>query len=178
MALAVLLLLARMQPAAAGDSVPSEASGGPIHALRLGLAAHDPFSPERGSLDLRGEILLAVPDSASRSPLMPHIHLGGALNTGGRTSHLHAGVTWTLDLAPRVFIEASLGGALHDGATEQKPGHNALGCPALFRESLALGYRLDARWHAMLTLEHLSNAGLCRQNRGLTNLGAALGYRF
>jgi lipid A 3-O-deacylase len=30
----------------------------------------------------------------------------------------------------------------------------------------------------MATIEHLSNAGLCAQNRGLTNIGARIGYTF
>ena len=30
----------------------------------------------------------------------------------------------------------------------------------------------------MATIEHLSNAGACGQNRGLTNVGARLGYSF
>jgi lipid A 3-O-deacylase len=30
----------------------------------------------------------------------------------------------------------------------------------------------------MATIEHMSNAGLCPQNRGLTNVGARIGYTF
>ena len=30
----------------------------------------------------------------------------------------------------------------------------------------------------MATIEHSSNAGLCSENRGLTNAGLRLGYRF
>jgi hypothetical protein len=30
----------------------------------------------------------------------------------------------------------------------------------------------------MATVEHMSNAGLCSQNRGLTNVGVRLGYTF
>ena len=30
----------------------------------------------------------------------------------------------------------------------------------------------------MLTVEHTSNAGACKQNRGLTNVGMRLGYAF
>ena len=30
----------------------------------------------------------------------------------------------------------------------------------------------------MATVEHMSNAGLCAKNRGLTNFGARIGYRF
>ena len=30
----------------------------------------------------------------------------------------------------------------------------------------------------MATVEHLSNAGLCANNRGLTNVGLRVGYTF
>ena len=33
-------------------------------------------------------------------------------------------------------------------------------------------------WSLMATIEHYSNAGLCEHNRGMTNFGVRLGYRF
>jgi hypothetical protein len=30
----------------------------------------------------------------------------------------------------------------------------------------------------MATVEHMSNAGFCDQNRGLTNVGGRIGYAF
>jgi len=41
-----------------------------------------------------------------------------------------------------------------------------------------LGYRLTTHWQVMASIEHNSNAGLCDRNRGLTNGGLRLGYRF
>jgi lipid A 3-O-deacylase len=38
--------------------------------------------------------------------------------------------------------------------------------------------RLGANWSVMATVEHLSNQGTCSDNRGLTNVGARLGYSF
>lgn len=150
--------------------------------LRLGILAHDPLSPESGTADFHGQVLFAKPTFAAGIPALavPRPHLGGALNSSGKTSHLHAGLTWTLDIMPSVFVEASLGGALHSGKTARiaPAGRNALGCPAHFRESIGVGYRIDAHWSVMGTLEHLSNAGLCKHNRGLTNFGVSLGYQF
>jgi lipid A 3-O-deacylase len=57
-------------------------------------------------------------------------------------------------------------------------GRVALGCSPLFRESGSIGVRLSANWSLLATVEHLSNAGLCDQNRGLTNIGARVGYSF
>ncbi|OYU46950.1 MAG: deacylase [Rhizobiales bacterium PAR1] len=173
------LLLHATSPVLAADiGLRGAAPAGPISELRLGLGAHDPWSPESGTADLRGEILFSKPGSMAETSLIPRLHLGGALNTGGKTSHAYAGVTWTLDVTQKIFVEASLGGAIHNGEAAARPGRSALGCPALFREALGVGYRIDANWSVMGTFEHLSNSGLCRKNRGLTNLGVMLGYRF
>lgn len=159
---------------------------------RFGLQAHDPTSPERGTANLSGLVLFSRPFVPAGAPtaLLPMPHLGASLNLAGKTSHVHAGLTWQLDFRqldlrpfnlPRgLFIEASLGAALHDGRTGRfvPPGHNALGCPVLFREAATLGYRLESGWTVSTTLEHLSNAGRCNANRGLTNLGVMVGYRF
>ena len=66
-----------------------------------------------------------------------------------------------------------------------KPRHRGLprrvellGCTPLFRESGAVGVRLSANWSVMATLERLTNAGACSENRGLTNVGARVGYTF
>ena len=163
---------------AADVSLREPAPAGLISELRLGLGAHDPWSPESGTADLRGEILFSKPDSMAENSLIPRLHLGGVLNTGGKTSHAYAGVTWAFDVTQKVFVEASLGGAIHNGEARSKPGRSALGCPTLFREAIGIGYRIDANWSVMGTLEHLSNSGFCRKNRGLTNLGLMLGYRF
>jgi hypothetical protein len=151
--------------------------------LRLGIAAHDPAGPESGSVDLNGEILFAKPFRAT-NPIwdlfIPRFHVGGSANFAGLTSFGYAGLTWTVDITPALFVEGTFGGAVHNGDTHlvAKPGRDALGCSPLFRESASVGLRLDARWAVMATVEHMSNAGLCSQNRGLTNVGVRLGYTF
>ena len=154
-----------------------------ISELRIGGFGHDPWSPEESSANLHGELLFAKPFTPAdlfTSYFVPRPHLGGSLNFDGKTSFAFAGLTWTVDITPRVFVEASLGGAVHNGETGKvvPPERNALGCSPLFRESASLGFRLSANWNVMATVEHLSNAGLCDQNRGLTNVGARLGYTF
>lgn len=150
--------------------------------VRLGLAAHDPWSPERGAADIQGLVLFAKPVTieGALDPLLPRFQIGGAVNTDRKTSHVHAGFNWTFDVTRKVFVEASLGGALHDGKTARPApaDRNAMGCSGAFRESLGIGYRLDGNWSVVASLEHLSNAGLCKNNRGLTNLGMSVGYRF
>ena len=152
-----------------------------VSELRLGALAHDPWSPERGSADITGEILFRRPAFERVTPaFLPLLSLGGTLSTAGKTSHLHAGLTWTFDLTPKVFIEAGIGGAIHDGDTRRHaaPDRSALGCTVLFRENAGIGYRITRNWSLIGTVEHLSNSGLCRKNRGLTNVGAMIGYTF
>jgi hypothetical protein len=157
--------------ARAGDAWPL--SRGPE--LRFGLAAHDPGSREQGTVDARAEIILP---SFVQSPMLPRLALGGSLNLAGRTSHAFAGGLWRLNVTPKVFAELGLGAALHNGATVQSAQRSAMGCAFAFRESLGLGYRIDRNWSVVAAAEHLSNAGLCRRNRGVTNLGLNIGYSF
>jgi lipid A 3-O-deacylase len=154
-----------------------------VSEVRLGGSAHDPWSPEQGSANLTGEILFAKPFTAAdlfTSYFVPRPHVGGSLNFDDKTSFAYAGLTWTIDITPRFFVEGSFGGAIHNGETGRIVPENrsALGCSPLFRESGSVGVRLSANWSVMATVEHLSNAGLCSQNRGLTNIGARLGYTF
>jgi lipid A 3-O-deacylase len=152
--------------------------------IRVGGSAQDLSGPESGSFNVNGELLLpkfvTVPD-AVLNLFIPRAHVGGSLNTRGDTSYAYAGLTWTFDVTPQFFVEASFGGAVHDGNTDRvivAPHEAALGCSPLFRESASAGFRFTQNWSVMATVEHLSNAGLCSQNRGLTNVGVRLGYTF
>ncbi|RDI57774.1 acyloxyacyl hydrolase [Microvirga subterranea] len=161
---------------------PGQAQPAFLSEVRLGLSAHDPGGPESGTANLTGEILSVRPFTFANPDLdllVPRLHLGGSLNFSGRTSFAYAGLTWTFDITPSIFIEGSLGGAVHNGETDPIPAHHdALGCTALFRESGSLGVRVSENWSVMATVEHLSNAGLCSNNRGLTNVGLRVGYTF
>lgn len=153
-----------------------------VEELRLGGLAHDASSPEGGSADINIEALFIKPFDTSEwwSVLIPRPHVGATISTGGETSTVYAGVTWRADLfSTPAFFEASFGGSLNNGQTEKYDNdRNPLGCHELFRESAALGYQLTEHWSLMASVEHNSNAGLCSQNRGLTNYGAKIGYRF
>ncbi|MGO4389582.1 acyloxyacyl hydrolase [Microvirga sp. 2YAF29] len=154
--------------------------------FRFGLSAQDPWGSEGrdDSANLTGEILLAKPFTASdlfTSYFIPRPHIGGSLNVDGNTSFAYTGLTWTFDLTPSVFVEGSLGGAVHNGkghVNNPFSDRQSLGCSPLFRESGSVGVRLSANWSVMATVEHLSNAGTCSDNRGLTNIGARVGYSF
>jgi lipid A 3-O-deacylase len=188
---AAIAMLATGAGVLAADLTPSNTAPLPVLArpspmfvseVRLGASAQDPSGPESGSVNLTGEILSVRPFTVADpilSLLVPRVHLGGSLNLDGRTSFGYAGLTWTLDVTPNVFVEGSFGGAVHDGENNPVERHrNALGCTVLFRESGSLGIRVTTNWSVMATVEHLSNAGLCSNNRGLTNVGVRVGYSF
>jgi hypothetical protein len=169
------------QPALPG----APAQSGILSEFRFGLSAQDPWGAEGngGSANLTGEILFARPFTPSdlfTSYFIPRPHIGGSVNFNGRTSFAYAGLTWTVDVTPSVFVEGSLGGAVHDGKKDvyDLSNRQALGCSPLFRESGSVGVRLSANWNLLATVEHLSNAGACSENRGLTNIAARVGYSF
>jgi hypothetical protein len=162
--------------------LPAPAATAFVSEIRLGVFAHDPWSPEKGSADINGEILSIkpFPGDSGWALAIPRVHLGATVNTTGKTSTLYGGFTWSLDLTSKVFVEGSLGGALNNGSTGVyvPVDRNALGCNWSFRESASIGFRLTEQVSLMGTVEHYSNAGICDRNRGLTNVGIRLGYSF
>ena len=86
---------------------------------------------------------------------------------------------WTIDLTDNLFVDVSVGGALHDGNLKgNAPNERYFGCRANFHESASIGYRFTPQLSIMASVEHMSNASLCDQNDGLTNAGVRLGYSF
>jgi hypothetical protein len=152
-----------------------------IDEVRFGVLAH---SVEQGNaedgVDLNLEVLFrryAPPHDGSLLDLAlrPRIHLGASINAAGDTSQLYAGFTWDLKLGRQLSLELTFGGALHDGPTgDNHP--DSYGCALNFRESFSLGYALDERWTVYGTVAHMSNAGLCDHNTGLTSAGVRFGY--
>ncbi len=108
--------------------------------------------------------------------LTPRPHLGTTY-AFGKTDEFYWGVTWDAKLFQRTFLEASFGGAAHDGPMDT-PGEPSYGCEVNFRESASLGYEIAPRWRVLATIDHMSNGNLCHPNHGLTNAGIRLGYLF
>jgi lipid A 3-O-deacylase len=109
--------------------------------------------------------------------LHPRPHIGFSIAPGEGTDQLYAGLTWEVRLTDRIFVEASFGGAVHDGSTDAGDPES-FGCTANFRESASIGIDLTDRLRVMATIDHMSNGGLCDENEGLTNAGVRLGYRW
>jgi cob(I)alamin adenosyltransferase len=110
--------------------------------------------------------------------LTPRPDLGTTI-AFGKTDEFYWGVTWDAKLFDRTFFEATFGGAAHDGPINEL-GHASYGCVVNFREGASLGYEFAPHLRVMAIIDHMSNAGLCNPNpnRGLTNAGIRLGYRW
>lgn len=151
--------------------------------VRFGVLAHDYYSPEGGSADLNGELLFPKLWHVANpfwDQFIPHPDIGFTANFVGKTSQAYAGVAWNFELPRSFFFSADFGGGVNNGKTGTvvPDGFSKVGCNEWFHESASLGYHLTGAWNVMGTVEHSSNAGFCTENRGVTNYGLRLGYRF
>lgn len=137
---------------------------------------------EEADVLINGELLFGRPERYYSERvwdifLRPRPHIGFSVTPDDGTNMAYAGLTWEIPLNNWAFIEASFGGAVHDGPTDGNDP-NSYGCSVNFRESASLGFNLSERLRLLVTVDHMSNAGLCDQNQGLTNAGVRLGYRW
>lgn len=113
----------------------------------------------------------------------PRVHIGGNLAAGSDPiNQAYIGLTWDFPVLDRYFIEASLGGTIHDGPLETPGDGIDLGCSWLFREAVAVGANLTDHWRIVASADHSSHADLCNDgkagNSGITHAGVYVGYRF
>jgi lipid A 3-O-deacylase len=170
-------------PAPAAEAYVAEpaSSWRVLDEVRGGVFAYGVDGPPEGtSASINFELLTSRLPVGGQAWYVPRLHVGATINTDDAPSHGYAGFTWTIDVTDWMFVEGTFGGGVHNGDTgeDAPPGESALGCSVLFRESASLGFRFSENWSVMGTVEHLSNAGLCDANRGITEAGARLGYRF
>lgn len=148
---------------------------------KLGVDAHDITlggQHQEPGTDINGELLFTSPGLLSAIG-RPRPHFGIAVNTAGATSYAYFGLTWTATVLGRAFISGALGGAVHDGETnEHKPHRKQLGSRVLFHEYVEAGYRVTPVISLSIFLDHISNADLVRHNAGMTNVGLRTGFKF
>ncbi len=171
--LVVMMTLLTLTPAMAQEGIFSE--------IRGGVYAHDidlwSFEREEGT-DVNAEILFVSP-SFLEAIWAPRPHLGATVNTSGDTSHMYGGLTWEYDLPANFFVDANLGGSVHNGKLDTNDDdRKSLGSRVLFRLGAALGYNITEKVNISLQYEHMSNAYLADPNEGMDNVGLRLGYRF
>ncbi len=180
--LAVLCAAAATNARSGGaDGRSAKPLAGIVSEVRLGVFDHDVgiiSSDTEDGFDFNAELLLVSP-GLFRYLLSPRPQIGVAINSEDVTNQVYAGLAWTFDMFEFLFIEASIGGTVHDGNIDRREvDRNAFGCELLFRATLSLGVRLDAHQSLAVMASHISNAGLCDHNDGLDNVGIRYGYRF
>jgi len=150
-----------------------------IDETRIGIVEpiDGPSGDKFGSPDINVEVLFGrfgpeYQSSVLNYFLRPRLDIGTSISTDGDTSEFYAGLTWDVFLTRRLFLEGSAGGALHPGDDRD------FGCTANFRESGSVGVMLSERWDILATVDHMSNANLCDENRGLTDVGIRFGRKW
>lgn len=167
--------------------------------FKLGILDHDAhfLGGKEGGVDVNPEIIFQSPVTDSwaatvpaylRWIVQPRPTVGGEINTAGFTNQAYFGGTWTWQLGSNVLIP-------NDGVTLsffEGPGFNdgdisvplgvtnrkALGSHVLFREALELGYRINPLWTISAFIDHVSDAGLAKQNQSINDVGGRIGIRF
>eukprot|EP00439_Symbiodinium_sp_Y106_P087805 s1_g341.t1 len=150
--------------------------------VRIGVLNHE-MSLFRGDtqedgVDINLEVLFDSPEWLEWA-WAPRPHVGATIAThDDATSFIYTGLTWDYNFWGPMFVEGSFGFALHDGETGKSTVSNELGCVWNFHESASLGYEVTEAHRVMLTFEHISNASLCSENEGISNVGVRYGYQF
>jgi len=152
--------------------------------VRLGALASI-WGPERGSVDINGEVILPKLKRGSspwKDALIPRFKIGGMYNAAGKTNFAYGDMVWTLPVGPRFFWQPYIGLAVHDGQLNgPDPGLASLGCRVLGHGGVNVGYWLDEHWSIMVSFDHASNGksiSNCPTNQSLNLVGARIGYGF
>lgn len=150
----------------------------------FGLVQQDVESnPTEDSVSINVEVLF--PTKLDNILWSPQPVIGATLNTDNDTSQIYGGMAWQYDFSDSFYAEIFLGGSIHDGEEDPdtvraggREAHRAYGCLVNFRESISFGWRLSTQFSLMATVSHMSNAGLCDPNNGLTNAGLRVSRKF
>ncbi len=172
----------------------------------LGFWRHDPEQDnnESDTLDLNAEIVFRkirwfdVDNPIADFILSPRPLIGGSVHNQNETHTAYTELNWRYIFTNDVFIAGSFGLTYHTGNLERPtlqctlpevchlPGNRAfdddrravtLGSRILFRESLAMGYRLTRHHSVSFYGAHISNGGiLAKDNDGMNFVGIRYGY--
>lgn len=156
-------------------------AGNIVDELRIGLMDHDTalLGPSvEGGADINLEMLFKSP-SWLKWAFAPRPNIGLSINTDQGTNVLHFGTAWQIPFGADFFGEGNLALAFNDG--EKNAGRSdrrQVGCAVGFYEGVSAGYKFLGHHQIMSTVEHVSNAGICPPNSGITNVGIRYGYNF
>ena len=177
--LAILGLVLLSAPAIAGEF----GANGARSEARIGAAFYDtglltrPVTSRGGVLN--GEFLFASPDLLDGLG-SPRPYVGMDLGLAANPIHFfYAGLNWDYHFTRRLYVSASVGGAIHTAADlVNPPAQRALGSRVLFHLGAAVGFDFTPNLTGQIYTNHFSNAGLANPNEGHDSSGIRLGYRF
>ena len=170
-----LLLIIAM---AFGIALPAHAQFDVLPEVRAGVMMHDAglFDPAN-IRDANVELLFSIPAlETAVGEVRPHI--GATVNFDGKESLVYSGLslTFRVPVLP-VFLEAGLGGALHDESLDANK--TRFGCAALAQAQASVGLGILPGVSLIGTVQHATDFGMCgTPNNGLTTAGLRLGIRF
>ena len=110
----------------------------------------------------------------------PRPLIGASISLEGKTSQAYAGLAWDLPISGPYFVELSAGGLVHDQTLNQTYSDrpSPLTTRFLFRESIAIGYEINANWRILVFADHGSDGNLGYRNEGVNRVGILLATKF
>ena len=158
-----------------------------ISEFLVGFWRHDPEqnNNESDTLDLNAEIIFRklrffeLENPIADFLLSPRPLIGGSVNNKNKTHTAYAALNWRYIFGNNVFIAGSFGFTYHTGNLHRQDDERrevTLGSRILFRESIAMGYRIKGRHSVSFYAAHMSNGGLDDDNDGMHFVGIRYGY--
>ena len=165
--------------------------------LKLGILDHDVHfagGKEHG-VDINPEVIFPSPISDAwiaslpgyiRWALQPRGTIGAEFNTGKYTNQYYFGATWSWLLVSNILrpddgltFGIFFGPGFNDGNIRTSaPDRKSLGSNVLFREAFELGYRITPVYQVSAFFDHVSNAGLAKENQSINDAGIRFGIHF
>jgi lipid A 3-O-deacylase len=183
---------ALLAAAALALALPAAARADVIDEISVGGFSHDVSDVGRGKESGSADVQLEV--DTTRPPLLrvlgaPRVNAFVAVNSAGHTDSGGAGLVWDHQLFDRLYGSIDLGLAVNDGVLSAPLGpagdfnraHRVLlGSHLLFREALALEWRVSRRWGIVGEYIHESTGQILARgaNEGINDLGLKLAYHF
>jgi lipid A 3-O-deacylase len=150
--------------------------------VRMGILSYDTglfTTQERNGAVFNGEVVFPSPDFLDLIG-SPRPYVGVDLAPADdQIDFFYAGLNWEAYLTDRLYLLASVGGAINNAQELINPvGYEALGCRAMFHLGAGVGFDISREFTVQLYADHFSNADLCSRNAGAEAAGARFGYRF
>jgi hypothetical protein len=160
-------------------------SGGLFDEFRLGASAGLDGASDRSGVAIDAVVLLdplvlRFESAFATDLLSPRPLLGVSLSPEGGSNQLFAGFAWDVQITDLFFVEASFAGGVNGGQldVDEEDADRVLRCSVHLRQSAGLGMKFGDHLRLVTSLDHSSDAGLCGDSTGVTQAGAAFGYRF